>query len=54
MTSGAWGINDIVDAKTMAHLFKYDSAHGQFAGEVKAGENWISVDGQENPRVTAI
>jgi glyceraldehyde 3-phosphate dehydrogenase len=47
------GINDIVDAKTMAHLFKYDSAHGQFGGTVEAGENFIAVNGLEIP-VTAI
>jgi len=47
------GINDIVDAKTMAHLFKYDSAHGTFAGDVSASDGAISVNGQEIP-VTAI
>jgi len=47
------GVNDIVDAKTMAHLFKYDSAHGTFCGDVEAGENSISVNGQQIP-VTAI
>ncbi len=43
------GINDIVDAKTMAHLFKYDSAHGQFEGKVEAGDNSIVIGGQEIP-----
>jgi len=47
------GINDIVDAKTMAHLFKYDSAHGQFEGTVEAGDSSISIGGQEIP-VSAI
>lgn len=47
------GLNDIVDAKTMAHLFKYDTAHGQFNGTVEAGENSITINGQEIP-VTAI
>ena len=28
------GVNDITDAKTLAHLFKYDSVHGVFPGEV--------------------
>ncbi|MDI6641826.1 MAG: type I glyceraldehyde-3-phosphate dehydrogenase [Elusimicrobiota bacterium] len=41
-------VNDITDAKTNAHLFKYDSVHGQFAGEVKViSEDAISIDGQE-------
>ena len=29
-------INDLTDAKTNAYLFKYDSVHGRFNGEVKA------------------
>ncbi len=40
-------INDIADAKTMAHLFKYDSVYGRFKGKIKAGENFISVDGNK-------
>lgn len=36
------GINDLTDAKTLAHLFKYDSAQGKFNGEVYAeGENLV-------------
>ncbi len=27
-------INDLTDAKTLAHLLKYDSVHGRFPGEV--------------------
>ena len=27
-------VNDLTDTKTLAHLFKYDSVHGVFAGEV--------------------
>ncbi|HNT36452.1 MAG TPA: glyceraldehyde 3-phosphate dehydrogenase NAD-binding domain-containing protein, partial [bacterium] len=30
-------VNDITDAKTLAHLFKYDSVHGTYAGSVEAG-----------------
>jgi glyceraldehyde 3-phosphate dehydrogenase len=26
-------INDLTDAKTLAHLLKYDSVHGAFAGQ---------------------
>jgi glyceraldehyde 3-phosphate dehydrogenase len=39
-------INDITDPETLAHLLKYDSVHGPFAGTVKAGKDWISVDGK--------
>ena len=28
-------INDLTDNETLAHLFKYDSVHGKYAGEVK-------------------
>lgn len=41
-------VNDLTDAKTNAHLLKYDSVHGQFPGEVKvAGDDAISVNGKE-------
>ena len=40
-------INDITDPGTLAHLLKYDSVHGRFAGKVRAGEGWIAVDGQK-------
>lgn len=43
------GINDLTDAKTLAHLFKYDSVHGVFDGEVKATDNGIIIDGKEIP-----
>ncbi len=40
-------VNDITDARTNAHLLKYDSVHGQFPGEVKAvAEDAISVNGK--------
>lgn len=40
-------VNDITDSKTNAYLFKYDSVHGRFPGEVKAvSEDEISVDGK--------
>ena len=43
------GINDLADAKALAHLLKYDSVHGKFEGEVKAdGEN-IVVNGRAIP-----
>ncbi len=39
-------INDITDAKTLAHLFKYDSVHGRFKGDSKEGKDSIEVDGK--------
>ncbi len=41
------GINDLTDNKTLAHLFKYDSVHGGFKGEVKLTENGMNVNGDE-------
>ncbi|MCK4251170.1 type I glyceraldehyde-3-phosphate dehydrogenase [candidate division WOR-3 bacterium] len=41
------GINDITDAKTLAHLLKYDSVHRTFNADVKAKDNAISVDGKD-------
>ncbi|MDD5428183.1 MAG: type I glyceraldehyde-3-phosphate dehydrogenase [Candidatus Omnitrophica bacterium] len=41
-------VNDITDAKTLAHLLKYDSVHGRFpGGDVKAGADSIIVNGKE-------
>jgi len=40
-------INDLTDAKTLAHLFKYDSVHKIFAGEVSHDENHIIVNGKK-------
>jgi glyceraldehyde 3-phosphate dehydrogenase len=40
-------INDLTDTKTLAHLFKYDSVHGTFSGDVEAGSGSIIVDGDE-------
>ena len=40
-------INDLTDAKMLAHLLKYDSAQGRYDGhEVVAGESDITVDGK--------
>jgi glyceraldehyde 3-phosphate dehydrogenase (phosphorylating) len=41
------GINDLTDAKTLAHLLKYDSVHKKFNGEVSAKEDSIVVNGKE-------
>lgn len=41
-------INDLTDAKTNAHLFKYDSVHGRLSAEVKAvSEDEIQVNGKK-------
>jgi glyceraldehyde 3-phosphate dehydrogenase len=41
-------VNDITDAKTNAHLFKYDSVHGTYQGDVKVlSEEEISIDGKK-------
>jgi glyceraldehyde-3-phosphate dehydrogenase type I len=40
-------INDISDAKTLAHLFKYDSVFGPFKGEIKVSGNSISINGKK-------
>jgi len=40
-------VNDLVDAKTLAYLFKYDSIHGTYQGEVKAEGDSIIIDGKK-------
>ncbi len=40
-------VNDITDAKTLAHLLKYDSVHGIMNAEVKGKDGAIIVDGKE-------
>ena len=39
-------INDLTDAKMLAHLLKYDSAQGRYDHDVVAGEDSITVDGK--------
>ncbi len=39
------GINDLTDTGTLAHLFKYDSVHGQYAGDVSHDAESITIDG---------
>ncbi len=39
-------INDITDAKTLAHLFKYDSVFGPFKGEIEVDGNDIIINGK--------
>jgi glyceraldehyde 3-phosphate dehydrogenase len=47
------GVNDLADAKTLAHLLKHDSVHGGLGAEVTSKDNAIFVDGREI-RVTAV
>ena len=37
-------INDLTDAKTLAHLLKYDSVHGQFEAEVSCTNDSLIID----------
>ncbi|PYN80495.1 MAG: type I glyceraldehyde-3-phosphate dehydrogenase [Candidatus Rokuibacteriota bacterium] len=41
------GVNDLADAKTLAHLLKHDSVHGTLRAEVTAKGEAIFVDGRE-------
>jgi glyceraldehyde 3-phosphate dehydrogenase len=40
-------VNDLTDTRTLAHLFKYDSVHGTYPGDVEAGKDSIIVEGDE-------
>lgn len=39
-------INDLSEPKILAHLFKYDSVHGTFAGRVETGDGCLLVNGK--------
>ncbi len=39
-------INDITDAKTLAHLLKYDSVFGRYPGTIELGDGEIMIDGK--------
>ena len=40
-------INDLTDPKTLAHLLKYDSVHGNLKNEITYGEDYIAIDGKK-------
>src|SRR6267378_1825416 len=40
-------VNDLTDTKTLAHLFKYDSVHRTYQGDVEAGKDSVIIDGDE-------
>lgn len=37
-------VNDLAEGATLAHLFKYDSVHGKFKGNIEVGENLIRIN----------
>ncbi|MDZ7657964.1 type I glyceraldehyde-3-phosphate dehydrogenase [Fodinibius sp.] len=41
------GVNDLMDAETLAYLFKRDSVHGTYPGEVSHTKNSITIDGMK-------
>ena len=40
-------VNDLTDAKTNAHLFKYDSTYGRYPGSVETDGDSMNVDGNQ-------
>jgi len=40
-------VNDLTDTRTLAHLFKYDSIHGTYRGDVSTDGTCLTVDGDE-------
>ena len=40
-------VNDLMDPKIAAHLLRYDTVHGRFAGTVEAGDGKLVVDGKD-------
>jgi glyceraldehyde 3-phosphate dehydrogenase len=40
-------VNDLTDTKTLAHLFKYDSVHRTYRGDVAAKDGTIVIDGDD-------
>ncbi len=43
------GVNDLTDAETLATLFKYDTVHGQYPGDVDLDGDALVVDGERFP-----
>lgn len=43
------GVNDLVPAKNLAYLFKYDSTHGLYKGDVAAKDDSLVIDGETIP-----
>src|SRR5689334_587308 len=43
------GINDLTDAKTLAHLLQYDSVHGIYGQDVRTEDGALVVGGRKIP-----
>lgn len=40
-------VNDVTDAKTLAHLFEFDSVHGRYDGKVEYTNDSLNIDGKK-------
>jgi glyceraldehyde 3-phosphate dehydrogenase len=40
-------INDLTDNHTLAHLFKYDTMHGKFEGEISSDSEYLYINGKK-------
>ena len=40
-------INDLTDAKTLAHLLKHDTVHGTLGSKIESGDDFIKVNGKK-------
>jgi glyceraldehyde 3-phosphate dehydrogenase len=40
-------VNDLADASALAHLFKYDSVHGVFSGDVGSSDGMLVIEGKK-------
>jgi glyceraldehyde 3-phosphate dehydrogenase len=40
------GINDLLDPDYLAYMLKYDSVHGNFAGDISVDGNTMIVNGK--------
>ncbi|HLG24916.1 MAG TPA: type I glyceraldehyde-3-phosphate dehydrogenase [Candidatus Nanoarchaeia archaeon] len=47
-------VNDVTDSKTLAHLFKYDSAHGKYDGTVDFTPDSLIIDGKTIKVITVL
>lgn len=45
-------VNDLTDNNTLAHLFKYDSVHGKYAGSVEVEGESLVIDGKKIAALT--
>ena len=40
-------VNDLADVKTLAHLLKYDSIHGNYKGTIEVQDDALNIDGHQ-------